>query len=93
MTQPKSDVRAPMPDARRAALPTSSEKFTVGQLVRYKPGFGTYGYEDCLESDGQLSAVVVGHTPTRIRIELTGGHRLKAKRVAVDAASLRHEHG
>lgn len=47
-----------------AALP-------VGARIRYKPGFGTYGMEDCLEDDGRIPGTVVGHTPTRVRVELT----------------------
>lgn len=62
--------------------------FAPGQRVRFKPGVGTYGYEDCIEPDGRLAAIVVGHTPTRVRIELQGNHRRALDRVAVDAASL-----
>jgi hypothetical protein len=62
--------------------------FPCGQCVRFRPGKGTYGYEDCLDSDGRLSAIVVGHTTTRVRIELQGRHRRRHDRVAVDAASL-----
>lgn len=62
--------------------------FERGQRVRFRPGKGTYGYEDCLEADGRLGALVVGHTTTRVRIELTGNHRRWHDRVAVDAASL-----
>jgi hypothetical protein len=63
--------------------------FTVGQLVRYKPGYGTYGYEDALEADGRVPGVVVGFSKTRVRVELTlvkrGGQKLTK---CVDAASL-----
>jgi hypothetical protein len=63
--------------------------FLVQQLVRYKPGMGTYGYEEVLERDGRIPAIVVGHTATRVRIELLveRGH-LRRKRVTIDAASL-----
>jgi len=48
-----------------------SPVFTIGQPVRYKPGFGTYGYEDALEADGRLPGVVIGSTPAgKVRVEL-----------------------
>jgi hypothetical protein len=66
--------------------------FPVGQRVRYQPGSGVYGFEDCLEPDGRLSGVVRGHTPTRVQVTLTlakrGGLRLAR---AVNAASLIRE--
>ena len=64
-------------------------KFPVGAAVRYKPGFGTYGFEDCLEADGRLPGVVLGHTETRVRVELTLTKRngITARR-SVNAASL-----
>lgn len=46
-------------------------KFAIGQSVRYKPGCGTYGYEDALMPDGRVGGVVVGHSKTRIRVKLT----------------------
>ncbi len=64
-----------------------TETFKVGDLVRYRPGNGTYGYEDCLEDDGRLSARVVGFSRTRVRLEFLLG-RIKGTRRAVDAASL-----
>lgn len=64
-------------------------KFPIGQAVRYRPGFGVYGFEDCLEDDGRLSGIVRGHTETRVRVTLTltkrGGSRVQR---AVNAASL-----
>lgn len=65
-------IRRTLTDADRAAFP-------VGQAVRYRPGFGTYGYEDCLEDDGRLAGVVLGHTPTRVQVELTLNKRGGAK--------------
>lgn len=75
-------VRRQLIDADRAAFPE-------GAHVRYLPGFGTYGFEDCLEDDGRVPGVVLGHTPTRIRVELTLTKRGGAKvRRAVNADSL-----
>lgn len=67
--------------------------FTVGQKIRYKPGSGTYGYEDVLCADGRLAGVVVGYTRTRVRVRLTLdfsriGGRVQHKERCVDAASL-----
>lgn len=47
----------------------------VGQSVRYKPGQGTYGYEveTRLSTDGRIPAVVVGHSPTRVRVRMRLG--------------------
>jgi hypothetical protein len=46
--------------------------FTIGQPIRYRPGSGTYGYEDVVEADGRLPGVVIDVTLRgRIRIELT----------------------
>lgn len=55
------------------------KQFPIGQPVRYKPGYGTYGYEDALEDDGRLPGVVVGHSETRVRVELTLAKRYGAK--------------
>lgn len=65
-------------------------RFTVGQAVRYKPGFGTYGYEDSIETDGRFSGVIVGFTAQRVKVELTltiAGRTVRKVRT-VDAASL-----
>lgn len=65
-------------------------EFKLRQRVRYKPGVGTYGYEDAIGSDGCVPGVVVGHSRTRVRVRLT----LDLGRIvtrAVDAASLREE--
>lgn len=66
-------------------------EFDIGDEVRYKPGKGTYGYEHLLEADGRVSAKVVGHTNTRVVIEIHkaigGGNRINSRRV-VDASSL-----
>jgi len=74
------------------------QEFPRGVHVRYRPGTGTYGYEDCLEDDGRLAGTVVGYTPTRIRVELTMTRRsMPSRRLlvtrAVDAASLERVHG
>jgi hypothetical protein len=66
------------------------ETFRVGQAIRYKPGNGTYGYEDALEADGRVQGIVLGHTPTRVRVQLelrTPAIRRSVTR-SVDAASL-----
>ncbi len=69
--------------------------FTVGQLVRYKPGYGTYGYEDSLEADGRIPGTVTGFTATRVRVTLrllVAGRRI-SKSATVDASSLRPHEG
>jgi len=75
-------VRQALTDADRKTLP-------VDQPIRYLPGSGTYGFEDCVEHDGRLPGVVLGHTDTRIRVELTLAKRggMKVRR-AVNAAQL-----
>lgn len=67
-----------------------SHTFSAGQAVRYKPGYGTYGYEHLIEADGRIPAVVIGLTPTRVRIEIgkTVGTRKNGNVRTVDAASL-----
>lgn len=61
----------------------------VGQAIRYKPGTGTYGYEDALEDDGRLPGIVIGFSRTRVRVELTLAKRGRSKVTrCVDAASL-----
>lgn len=64
-----------------------SKQFEIGQLVRYKPGSGTYGYEDVLEEDGRLPCVVAGFSRTRVRVQFLKGRLLHTAR-SVDAASL-----
>jgi hypothetical protein len=62
----------------------------VGDQVRYKPGTGTYGYEESIEADGRLPGIVIGFTATRVKVRLTikmGGF-VRAKDRAVDAESL-----
>lgn len=64
----------------RYLLPsTAAKRFPIGQAIRYKPGYGTYGYEDALEADGRLPGVVVGYSETRVRVELTLKNRYNAK--------------
>jgi hypothetical protein len=60
--------------------------FAVGQAVRFKPGVGTYGYEDATGEDGRVPARVVALTDKRVRIEFPEHKWLKVR--AVDAASL-----
>jgi hypothetical protein len=63
--------------------------FAVGDRIRYKPGIGTYGYEDVIEADGRLPGIVVGFSRTRVRVELQLAKRNNTTvRRAVDAASL-----
>jgi hypothetical protein len=61
--------------------------FTIGEAVRYRPGDGTYGYEDALEADGRVPGVVVGFTPRRVRVQLTL-ERGRTRQASVDAANL-----
>ena len=73
---------------RRQLTDADREAFPVGQAIRYLPGFGVYGFEDCLEVDGRLPGVVVAHTATRVSIELTLKKRGGSKvRRAVNARS------
>lgn len=70
--------------------------FTIGDHVRYKPGSGTYGYEDLLQADGRIPATVRGLGPPRtgnradrgplVKIDFVRGHT--ALHRSVDAASL-----
>lgn len=65
--------------------------FVVGQTVRYKPGIGTYGYEAAVEADGRIPAVVVGHSPSKVRIRFAmslAGWKPKTIERGVAAASL-----
>lgn len=75
-------IRAPLTQ-------TARKQFPVGQRIRYKPGFGVYGFEDLVEADGRLPGIVRGHTHTRIQVELTLGLlRGRVVKRAVNAASL-----
>lgn len=65
---------------------TNPKAFNVGDKVRYKPGYGTYGYEDVLEADGRVPGEVRGHTRTRVRISTRNNAGTLVR--AVDAASL-----
>lgn len=66
-------------------------KFTIGQSVTYKPGFGTYGYEDTLQGcpGGRIPCTVEGFTRTRVRIRVQTDRGMETR--AVDAGSLRAE--
>lgn len=44
--------------------------FKVGDQVRYKPGYGTYGYEDALDPDGRIPGVVTGQSARGFRVRL-----------------------
>ena len=74
---------------RRDLTDEDLAKFPKDAKVRYKPGQGTYGFEDCLETDGRVPGVVLGHTESRVRVELTlqrrGGQKVKR---SVNAESL-----
>ncbi len=61
--------------------------YAIGQAIRYKPGFGTYGYEDALGADGRVPGLVIGHSRTRVRVKLTLDLGRTIER-CVDAASL-----
>lgn len=61
--------------------------FTKGQSIRFRPGKGTYGYEDSMGEDGRVPGVVDGFTPKRVRVELELSHGRKEK-TAVDPGSL-----
>lgn len=78
------------PGKRPPVSAAERRQFPIGARVRYRPGNGTYGYEDCLEADGRLAAVVAGYSPTRIRLTFLVG-RVRNTERAVDAASLRLE--
>lgn len=56
---------------RPKLTPAERQRFPVGAAVRYKPGYGVYGYEDAIEADGRLPGVVLGYTETRVRVALT----------------------
>ena len=65
----------------------------IATPVRYRPGQGTYGYEDALEAGGCLSGVVIGHTATRVRVRVTfrvGPRTGQTYERAVDRRSLQH---
>lgn len=62
------------------------QDFERHEAVRYRPGTGTYGYEDGIQEDGRIPATVVGHSRTRVRIEFRCGPRLITR--CVDATSL-----
>lgn len=45
--------------------------FQVNDKIRYRPSVGTYGYEYAIQSDGRVPGIVVGFSPTRVRVRLT----------------------
>ena len=47
------------------------QRFPVGTPIRYRPGSGTYGFEDVTGADGRIGGVVEGYSATRVRIRLT----------------------
>ena len=65
-----------------------STTLAVGTRIRYKPGTGTYGYEDDVEEDGRIPGIVMGFTSTRVRVRLTLRTRISVVMRAVDAKSL-----
>jgi hypothetical protein len=74
---------------RSMLTPAERKTFPVGAAVRYKPGVGVYGFEDLVEADGRLPAVVLGYTDTRVRLEVTVPLlRGRTLRRSVNAASL-----
>ena len=86
-SQPSSPPAVPAPTPPPG--PRSAKRFSIGDRVRYRPGSGTYGYEDVLEPDGRMAASVMGFTRTRVRIQFTAKGRLHNTTRAVDAASLK----
>jgi len=66
-------------------------KFKIGQTIRYTPGTGTYGFEDSIKADGFVYGIVIGFSPTRVRVELQLGGQRSGSTVTrcVDAESLR----
>lgn len=74
---------------RSTLTPAERQRFPVGAAVRYKPGYGTYGFEDVVDEDGRVPGVVLGYTDTRVRLELTlAKRRGTTVRRSVNAASL-----
>lgn len=73
-----------------------AELLAVGRAVRYKPGSGTYGYEDLVEADGRIPATVTGFGKPRTGNRAARGPMVKIEffrggtplRRGVDAASL-----
>lgn len=80
----------PLTDAMRAETWRLLLTFAVGDKVRYRPGVGTYGYEDLAGADGRVPAVVTGRSPSTVRllIETMPGYFRKA---SVDPRSLTKE--
>lgn len=77
---------------RQGLTAADRRRLPIGARVRYRPGYGTYGFEDCLEADGRLPGVVRGYTETRVRIELTLAQRWGATVLrVVNAAQLTRE--
>lgn len=64
--------------------------FQVNDRVRYRPGFGTYGYEDAVQSDGRVPGVVVGFSRTRVRVRLTLDLGRVITRCVDEASLVRH---
>jgi hypothetical protein len=74
-------------NARQSLTSADRVHFAPGSRVRYKPGIGTYGYEDLVEEpDGRIPAHVLGFTVSRIRIEFYRGR--SPIRRAVEKGSL-----
>lgn len=75
---------------RNRLKPQKATGLKVGDQVRYKPGVGTYGYEESLGDDGRIPGVITGFTPTRVQVDLTvlRGGVAGVQHATVDAASL-----
>jgi hypothetical protein len=75
---------------RSTLTPAERKRFPVGAAVRYKPGYGVYGFEDCVEADGRLPGKVLGYTDTRVQLELSLAKRAPGLTVrrSVNAAQL-----
>lgn len=65
-------------------------EFSVDEVVRYKPGVGTYGYDDAIEADGRIPARVIGHSRSRVKITFAVTEYGITRSISrgVDAASL-----
>lgn len=62
--------------AETGTWPRRGDSVNVGDRVRYKPGTGTYGYEESVQADGRVPGYVLeilkpGGNGLRARVRLT----------------------
>lgn len=57
------------------------ENFTVDQRVKFRPGNKTSGYAEDVGEDGTIAATVIGHSPTKVRIEFEIDNGVVRRRV------------